>query len=85
MTSIVFFLGKNPVIKFLGGHPGVGVLMTVLAVIAAMTWEYIRLEPSGRWLAYSLTARRVAATLAVISVLLLSSRFAAVWTYSNGY
>lgn len=81
--SIVFFLGKNPIIDLLGSHPSIGVLMTALAVIASLTWEYIRLEPSGRWLAHRLTVRRVAVTLAVISIVLLASRFAAVWTHAN--
>jgi hypothetical protein len=83
--SIVYFLGKNPVINLLGSHSIIGVLVTVLAVVASLTWEYIRLEPSGRWLAHRLTVRRVAVTLAVISIFLIGSRFAAVWTYSNGY
>ena len=82
--SIIYFLGKNPVIDILGGHPIIAILITVLASIACLTWEYIRLEPSGRWLAYSLTARRLALTLAVISIILIGSRFAAVWTSVSG-
>jgi hypothetical protein len=82
--SIVFFLGKNPVIGLLGSQPIPGILITVLAVMASLTWEYIRLEPSGRWLSYRLAARRVAVTLAVIAVILIGSRFATVWTLNNG-
>jgi hypothetical protein len=83
--SIVFFLGKNLVINFLGSHAAIGVLITVLALIASVAWEYIRLEPTGRWQAYRLIARRAAVTLAVMSIILIGSRFAAVWTAANGF
>jgi hypothetical protein len=69
MTSIVDLLGSSP---FLGG------LVAVVAGIAFLAWEYMRLEQSGRWLAQVLTVRRTAITLGVISVVLMGSRFVAV-------
>jgi hypothetical protein len=62
----------------LGGHIFIGGVVTVLAGIAFLTWEYIRLESSGRWLAYALPVRRIAILLTVISVVLIGSRFVSV-------
>jgi hypothetical protein len=62
----------------LGGHILIGGVVTVLASIAFLTWEYMRLESSGRWLAYALLVRWIAILLTVISVVLMGSRFVSV-------
>jgi hypothetical protein len=64
--------------NLLGSHTVIGGLIAVLAGIAFLAWDYIRLEQSGRWLAYALTVRRIAITLTVISVILMGSRFISV-------
>lgn len=64
--------------RVLGSHPFFGGLIAVLSVAALVFWDYMRLEQSGRWLAYALTMRRIAITLAVISVILIGSRFVSV-------
>ena len=66
------------IVNLLGSNPILGGLITALATIAFLAWEYIRLEPSGRWLGYAQTFRFFAVTLAVISVILMGSRFVAV-------
>jgi hypothetical protein len=66
------------IVNLLGSNPIFGGLITALAAIAFLTWEYIRMEPSGRWLGYARTFRLFAATLAVMSVILMGSRFVAV-------
>jgi hypothetical protein len=66
------------IVNLLGSNPVLGGLMTALAIIAFLVWEYIRLEPSGRWLGYAQTFLLFAVTLAVISVILMGSRFVAV-------
>lgn len=82
--GVVFFLGNNRIIEFLGSYPDISILLTVFAVIMFLAFEYIRLDPSGRWLDHSLTIRRIAITLAVISAILIVSRFANIWTINNG-
>jgi hypothetical protein len=66
------------IVNLLGSHTVIGGLIAVLAGIAFLAWDYIRLEQSGRWLAYALTVRRIAITLTVISVILMGSRFVSV-------
>jgi hypothetical protein len=66
------------IINLMGGNPVLGGLITAWAVIAFLAWEYIRLEPSGRWIGHARAFRFVAVTLAVISVILMGSRFVAV-------
>jgi len=66
------------IINLLGSNPALGGLITALAAIAFLAWEYMRLEPSGRWLGYARTFQVFAVTLAVISVILMGSRFVAV-------
>jgi hypothetical protein len=62
----------------LGSHPFFGGVIAVLAGITFVAWDYVRLEPSGRWLSYALTMRRIAIVLAVISTVLIASRFVSV-------
>jgi hypothetical protein len=62
----------------LGSHAFFGGVVAVLAGITFVAWDYVRLEPSGRWLSYALTIRRVAIVLAVISTILIASRFVSV-------
>ena len=69
--------------NLLGGYPVIGVLSAVLAGIALLTWEYIRLEPGDRWDAYAPTARRIAVTLAIISAVLIGSRFVSVLSHGG--
>ena len=59
----------------LGSRPFFGGVIAVLAGITFVAWDYVRLEPSGRWLSYALTIRRIAIVLAVISTILIASRF----------
>jgi len=66
------------IVNLLGSNPVFGGLITTLAVIAVLAWEYIRLAPSGRWLGHARTFRLLAVTLAVISAILMGSRFVAV-------
>lgn len=73
------------IVNLLGSFPFVGGLVAVVAGIAFLVWDYIRLERSGRWLAYVPTARRFAIMLTVISVILMGSRFVAVvWKNHTG-
>ncbi len=62
----------------LGSHTFFGGVLAVLAGITFVAWDYVRLEPSGRWLSYALTIRRIAIALAVISTVLIASRFVSV-------
>jgi hypothetical protein len=70
--------------NFLGNRAVIGGLITVLASIAFLAWDYIRLEQSGRWLAYALPVRRIAITLTVISVIVMGSRFISVVSSHGG-
>lgn len=69
------------IVDLLGGTGGIGVVVGVLACIALFTWDYIRLEPSGRWLPHTSTVRRIAIGLAIVSVILIGSRFADVLSH----
>jgi hypothetical protein len=63
------------VVDLLGGNGFIGVVIGVLACITLFTWDYIRLEPSGRWLAHTSTVRGIGIGLAIVSVILIGSRF----------
>jgi hypothetical protein len=67
----------------LGSQPIVGGLITVLAGIALLMWDYIRLEPSSRWLVHASTVRRIAIALAIVSVILIGSRFVDVLSHGK--
>lgn len=82
--GIVYFLGNNRIIEFLGSYPFIGGLLTVLAVISFLAREYIHLDPTGRWFHHALKVQRIAITLAVVSAILIVSRFSHVWTIDNG-
>jgi hypothetical protein len=71
------------IVNILGSHTIIGGLIAVLAGVAFLAWDYIRLERGGRWLAYALPVRRIAISLAVLSVVLMASRFVSV-VYSYG-
>ena len=66
------------IVNLLGSDPVFGGLITALAGIAFLAWEYMRLEPSGRWLGYARTFQLLAVILAVMSAILMGSRFVAV-------
>lgn len=66
------------IVNLLGSHAFFGGVIAVLAGITFVAWDYVRLEPSGRWLSYALTMRRIAVVLAVISAILIVSRFVSV-------
>ena len=72
------------IVNLLGRYPVIGGLITVLAAVAFLAWDYIRLEQSGRWLAYALRVRRIAITLTVMSVILMGSRFFSVVSSHGG-
>lgn len=66
------------IVNLLGSNPVLGGLITALAAVVFLAWEYIRLEPSGRWLEHARTFQFLAVTLAVMSAILMGSRFVAV-------
>lgn len=72
------------IVNLLGNNPIIGGLVAVTAGIAFLTWDYIRLEQSGRWLAYAVTVRWIAITLTLISVILMGSRFVSVVSSNGG-
>jgi hypothetical protein len=72
------------IVNLLAGHILIGGVVAVLAGVAFLTWEYIRLESSGRWLGYALSVRWIAISLTVISVVLMGSRFISVVSNNGG-
>jgi hypothetical protein len=72
------------IVNLLAGHILIGGVVTVLAGVAFLTWEYIRLEASGRWLGYALSVRWIAISLTIISVVLMGSRFISVVANNGG-
>ena len=66
------------IVDQLGRHTLFGGLITVLAALAWVTWDYSRLERSGRFFFYRLTTRRIAITLTLISIILIGTRFVSV-------
>lgn len=71
-------------VNLLGGYPVVGGLIAFLACVALIAWDYIRFEWSGRWIANAFTVRRIGITLAVISMILMLSRFISVVSSHSG-
>ena len=63
----------------LGGNPVVGVLACIVASIALIVCEYIRLTGDTRWSAYLPLVRIISIAAAFISVVLIASRFIYVW------
>ena len=84
MYSLIAFLGKNPVVEALGNHVIPGIAAAILASLALLTWEYVRLEPSGQWTVYTVAARRTGVTLGVIAMIIIVCRFITVWA-ANGF
>lgn len=74
----------NSIVNLVGGHLVIGALITVLAGIAFVAWDYLRLQRSARWLSYALIVRRIAITLTVIALILIGSRFVAVVSSHGG-
>jgi hypothetical protein len=66
------------VLYFLGNHPAAGVVTVIIAVVAFIFWEYIRMENSLRRLTYLSFVRWVAVSAGILSVVLMVSRFVAV-------
>ena len=83
--NLIYKLGDNSVISHLGNLPTLGVLITVLACLLCLSWEYIRMQPDGRWVSYAVIARRAAVILTVIAFLLIGCHFATVWALFNSY
>ncbi|TVZ07109.1 hypothetical protein EAS64_07285 [Trebonia kvetii] len=71
------------IVNLLGGHTLFGGLITILAGIAWLTWDYSRMDRSGRFIAYVLTTRRIAITLTVISIIFMGARFVSVASSFN--
>ena len=71
-------------VNFLGNEVVAGGLITALAGIAFLAWEYLRLEPGGRWAVHALAARRIAVTLTLAAVILMASRFVYVVSVNGG-
>jgi hypothetical protein len=69
----------NGITNLLGGNPIIGGLITVLAGIAFLTVEYIRLKRGARS-----HTRALAITLTVMSVMLMGSRFVSVVSKHGG-
>ena len=66
-------------ILFLSRHPAVGVPVTVIAVIAFVVWDYIRTRGGSWQLTYLPVVRFVAIAACFLSLVLMTSRFFAVW------
>jgi len=66
------------VVDLLGDHPLLGVLAVLTTCVAFFTLECIRLTSVTRWSSYSLMVKRIAIIAAILSVVLMVSRFAAV-------
>jgi hypothetical protein len=66
------------VVHGLGDHPVIGVLVTVLAGVALLDWEYLRLTRSSNSSQYLSVIRITAVALTVISVAMIACRFLAV-------
>jgi hypothetical protein len=65
-------------ISFLGANPTMGGLVCTVAGVAFIAWEYRRLTRGTRGLSVSPRVLRIALALAVLSVILMASRFYAV-------
>lgn len=68
----------HAVLNALGGHPLIGVLAVLLAGAAFFVWDYARLAGATRWSAHLTLVRRIAVAAAIVSVVLIVSRFFAV-------
>ncbi|HEV2474305.1 MAG TPA: hypothetical protein VGS41_16630 [Chthonomonadales bacterium] len=66
------------ILKALGGYPLYGVLAVVSTAIAFFALDYLRLSGAARWSAYLPLVRRIAVAAAIVSVVLIASRFLAV-------
>jgi hypothetical protein len=84
ITGVISSLGSNPLTELLGGHPIVGGLVAVLAAMFCLGWDYFQLGQGRKWFGRVLVMRRIGVVLAVISVILMVSRFTSVWA-GNGF
>lgn len=69
MRALVDFLGANPII---------GGLVCTAASVSFAAWEHMRLTRRTRWLSVSPWVLRISIALAVLSLILVTSRFLAV-------
>ena len=68
----------HTVLNMLGGHPLIGVLAALLAGTAFFAWDYLRMTGATRRSAHLTLVRRVAVAAAIVSAVLIMSRFLAV-------
>jgi hypothetical protein len=66
-------------VNALGGHPAIGVVVFIVASVALITGEYIRLTRDSRRLAYMPLIRIISMTAVFVSIVLIASRFIDVW------
>jgi K+ transporter len=66
-------------VNALGGHPVIGVVAFIVASVALITGEYIRLTGDSRRLAYMPLIRIISMTAVFVSIVLIASRFIDVW------
>ena len=66
------------IVHGLGDHPIPGLLVTVLAGVALLAWEYLRLTRSSSPSQYLSLIRIAAVALTVISVAMIACRFLAI-------
>lgn len=84
ITGLISSLGRNPLTELLGGHPVIGGLVALLAGGLCLGWDYLRLSQGNRRFGSDLAIQRIGVAVAIISVLLMVSRFASVWA-ANGF
>lgn len=72
------------IVNLLGSHALFGGLVTILAGIACLIWDYCRLRRGGRLFPHVLTARWIGITLAIISIVLMGARFISVVSLNGG-
>jgi len=65
----------HSILHVLGGYPVVGVLVLLLACIALLFWDYLRLAASSALASYLPRVRLAAVSLTVLSAVLIASRF----------
>jgi hypothetical protein len=66
-------------VSALGGHPVIGVVAFIVAGVALIAGEYIRLTGDSRRLAYIPLIRIISMTAVFVSIVLIASRFIDVW------
>ena len=64
------------ILHVLGGYPVAGLLVVLLACVALLFWDYLRLAASSAFSSYLPHVRLAAVSLTVLSAVLIASRFA---------